>query len=74
MVRIPVSAGRFGLHPSSLGGLALGWVSSPLPLSQAGLGVMHRPFIIATGSKSLTLITENNQIEKAYKPFTPSPP
>jgi predicted dehydrogenase len=51
MVRIPVSAGRFGLHPSSLGGLALGRVSSPLPLSQVGLGVMHRPFIIATGSK-----------------------
>ena len=55
MVRGPVSAGRFGLHPSSLGGLALGWVSSPLPLSQVGLGVMNRPFIIATGSKSLKL-------------------
>jgi len=60
MVRVPVGAGRFGLHPSSLGGLALGRVSGHYPLSQVGLGVMRRPLIIATGSKSLILITEND--------------
>jgi len=60
MAGVLAIAGRFGITSPLSEGLILGWVSSPLPLSQTGLEVMGRLFIIANGSKYLILITENN--------------
>jgi hypothetical protein len=53
-------AGRFGITFPLLEGSIPGWVFGPLPLSQTGLGVVHRLFIIANYSKYLILINENN--------------
>jgi hypothetical protein len=60
MARVLVEAGRFGITSPRFGDLIPGRVSGPLSLSLSGLGVMHRLFIIAKGSKYLILITENN--------------